>query len=176
MCVRNTNFGFPPEVDIALPGGKVLFPLQWANSLLIVYSSTENGTWSAKRALVSPEGTVNRPGKDAWSVSLWVKDESFFSGIGGKPDFWADSQTPNKGWKRQRCSPHVGNVTWELKTYVSTRSVTYFLWKREISLGFDHARDRFNFLNFVIFVFIELLTSLCFEVHACNTTCVCSLP
>jgi len=58
------NFGFPPELEIALPGGKELFPLQWANSLLIVYSSTENGTWSAKRLLVTPQGAVNCPGKE----------------------------------------------------------------------------------------------------------------
>ena len=28
-------------------------------------------------------------------------------------------------------------------------------------MGFDHARDGLNFLNFVIFVFIELLTTFC---------------
>lgn len=46
--------------------GKKLSYVQWANSLLIVYWNTENGTWSAKRALVFPEGSVNCPGKEGW--------------------------------------------------------------------------------------------------------------
>lgn len=84
--VRNTSSGFPSELEILLPCGKELFSLQWANSLLIVYSSTENGTWSAKKALVSPEGTVNCPGKED-GTCIPDRDKLFFSGTRDKFDF-----------------------------------------------------------------------------------------